>query len=60
MYTIEMLQRALAIIDETIDLVLRIHRDLGAALLESSYEQILSTLLRRNGHSVVNELPIRL
>ena len=43
MYTIEKLQRALVINDETIDLVLRIHRDLGASLLGSSYGQILST-----------------
>ena len=59
MYTTEMLRRALAIIDETIGLAIRIHRDLGASLLESSYEQILSSLLRRSGHRVVNELPVR-
>ncbi len=59
MYTDEMLQRALGIVDETIDLAIRIHRDLGPALLESSYEQILSSFLRRNGHRVVNEMPVR-
>lgn len=43
-----------------VDCGLRIHRDLGPGLLESVYETVLATWLRRTGLSVEQQKPVEI
>ncbi len=47
-----------AVAEDTIDVSLRLHRDLGPGLLESVYEAVLAAQFARLGYEVRRQMPV--